>query len=511
VFKWQGIEFRVGNGDRGAQSVFPPSVHAEGGQYTWLVSPDDAPLVPVPTEIVQKVCGSPERSNGETATDGDFAILEGSRHSLLASLAGSMRKRGMSPEALEAALLADNLARCKPSLEEAEVREIARDIGRHPPDELASCLYRFTPLGESQTEEQAPTGPVPEAICLASVIEQGIEWVWHNRIPRGANSLLDGPPGVGKSFILLDVAARLTRGRPMPGEIVSGRSPANVLLLNAEDDLARTIRPRLETLGADLDRVFSLQEIVIDKLKRPPVLPDDLELIEKLIQDRAIELVTIDPFVAFISGEVDSHKDHHIRLVMHGIRQICERTQAAIVTVRHLNKLVSVTDPMYRGGGSIAIVGAARSAFLVGKHPSIPEQRVLARIKGNLCAEPEALAYVIAENADKKPTVEWVGAVELKAEDLLTKSNACDEEAREDRQVKLAGTRLLGALDALDPDQRGVSKKKARERARISGRDLTCAVADLVGEGIIEEIPVQVISGNGAARTFEGIRRKPKA
>jgi hypothetical protein len=281
-------------------------------------------------------------------------------------------------------------------------------------------------------------------------------------------------------------------------------------LLNAEDDLSRTVRPRLETLGADLSRIYSLQEIVIGKLKRPPVLPDDLELIEELIKQRAIELVTIDPFVAFISGEVDSHKDHHIRLVMHGIRQVCERTQAAIVTVRHLNKVVSVTDPLYRGGGSIAIIGAARSAFLVGKHPNIPEQRVLARVKGNLCAEPEALAYVIEENAEKKPTLEWLGSVELKAEDLLTKSNSCEEEAREERKVKIAGTRLLGALDALDPDRQGVTKTKARELARVSDRDLTCAIADLVADGVIEEVPVKVMTGNGAVRTFEGIRRKPK-
>src|SRR5262249_53743387 len=154
-------------------------------------------------------------------------------------------------------------------------------------------------------------------------------------------------------------------------------------------------------------------------------------------------------------------------------------------------------------------IGAARSALLVAKHPDFPEHRVLARVKGNLCAEPEALAYSIAaENG--RAMLEWHGSVELKAEDLLNKAKAREDDQQNIRQVKKSGSKLLAALDVIDPDRKGVSKKKAREEARISSRDLTCAITGLTKDGIIEEVPVEVMIGSGAKRQVEGIRRRPK-
>jgi hypothetical protein len=99
---------------------------------------------------------------------------------------------------------------------------------------------------------------------------------------------------------------------------------------------------------------------------------------------------------------------------------MAERTRAAVLVVRHLNKMVSVDEPLYRGGGSIGIIGAARSALLIGKHPEDPNGRVLCRTKGNLSPEPRALAFTI-EPYDDCGRLAWEGEVDFTAADLLAR------------------------------------------------------------------------------------------
>src|SRR5262249_44356010 len=184
------------------------------------------------------------------------------------------------------------------------------------------------------------------------------------------------------------------RGWAMPpGGGPGDCEPGDVLILNAEDDLARTIKPRLLAMDADLSKIHALTELPDGDQGRPPVLPDDLDRIEQTVIDLKVVFVVIDPLMAFLAGKVDAHKDSDVRRVLPRVKMLAERTQAAVLVVRHLNKLGSVSEPLYRGGGSIGIIGAARSALLVAKHPQDPGRRVLARTKGNLSAQPQALSY----------------------------------------------------------------------------------------------------------------------
>ncbi|HMF15144.1 MAG TPA: AAA family ATPase, partial [Gemmataceae bacterium] len=131
-----------------------------------------------------------------------------------------------------------------------------------------------------------------------------VEWLWNARVPRGMVSLCDGDPGCGKSTLSCDLAARVSRGWAMPSEPADGqvKKPAGVLLLNAEDDPERTIRPRLDAASADVKRVHILTAIRLGADdERPPVLPYDLPLIEDFIRDEGIALVVVDPFMAFLA------------------------------------------------------------------------------------------------------------------------------------------------------------------------------------------------------------------
>ena len=62
-------------------------------------------------------------------------------------------------------------------------------------------------------------------VHLADVRPEPIDWLWPGHIAAGKLTLIDGDPGVGKSLITLDLAARLTTGREFPdGSACAGRS-----------------------------------------------------------------------------------------------------------------------------------------------------------------------------------------------------------------------------------------------------------------------------------------------
>ena len=55
------------------------------------------------------------------------------------------------------------------------------------------------------------------AVTLASSIKpRPVRWLWPDRIPSGALTLLAGREGIGKSLVGVHLAAQLTRGT-LPG------------------------------------------------------------------------------------------------------------------------------------------------------------------------------------------------------------------------------------------------------------------------------------------------------
>jgi RecA-family ATPase len=221
-----------------------------------------------------------------------------------------------------------------------------------------------------------------------------VHWVWKNWIPLKKLTVLDGDPGLGKSTLLLDIAARLSRGAPMPDD--STGCGGSALLLTAEDGLDDTVRPRLEAANADLERIVCLRWIGEGLEQRPPAIPDDVPALEQLCLEENVRLVVIDPLVAFLANSVDTASDQNVRRVLHLLARVAERCNCAVVLLRHLNK-GSSAKAIYRGGGSIGIIGAARSGLLVAADPGRPEGRVLAVTKSNLARPPQSLGFRLRE------------------------------------------------------------------------------------------------------------------
>ena len=99
-------------------------------QYLAIVTGLGLDSLPVATSAISKKARQTTRTAAATAAN-DNAIPESSRNNTLASLAGTMRRKGMPTDAIEAALQVVNLRQCKPSLDPSEVTAIANSIGRY--------------------------------------------------------------------------------------------------------------------------------------------------------------------------------------------------------------------------------------------------------------------------------------------------------------------------------------------------------------------------------------------
>lgn len=260
-----------------------------------------------------------------------------------------------------------------------------------------------------------------DLVRLETLTPSPVAWLWRPWIPLGKLSLIDGDPGQGKSYVTLDLAARLSRGDALPDGSVNPHGPLTTLLIACEDGLADTVLPRLLALGADTKFVCSYQGEMKDGYSvRLPQLPDDLDTLEQMIRRSRARLVVIDPMMAFLGASVNTVSDQSVRSVLAPLAGLAERTGAAIVFVRHLNKSGG-KQAVYRGGGSIGIIAAMRTAMLIARHPHDRDQRVLAMVKCNLGPEPESLGFRLQASrlVPEGTEVAWSGPLDLRANDLV--------------------------------------------------------------------------------------------
>lgn len=263
--------------------------------------------------------------------------------------------------------------------------------------------------------------PTPAGVRFFDDIQpERVDWLWPGYLPAGKLAILDGDPGLGKSTVTIDLAARVSRGDAMPDG--SGRAaPGVVLLSSAEDGLSDTLRPRLDAAGAKLSRVATL-----DVGEQGIVLPDDIGRIRLAIVSTGAKLAILDPLMAYVSGRLKVNSDQDVRQALGPVARLAEETGCAILVVRHLRKADSATA-VYRGGGSIGIIGQARIGLAVAADPDDPDRRVLTVTKSNLGPMPASLSFGLEQWSGELPDgsdygasrVEWYGPSEKTASDLL--------------------------------------------------------------------------------------------
>jgi hypothetical protein len=287
-------------------------------------------------------------------------------------------------------------------------------------------LHELVPLAEA-ARNGAELGDEFVTVTLSAVTPEPVTWLWPDRLPAAKLVNLDGDPGLGKSTLALTFAAIVSTGGLWPDGTVC-EYPGDVVLLSAEDGIADTIVPRADAAGAKLTRIHAVQGVPIpgeDHALRLPTLADIAQL-RRLVEATAARLVIVDVLMAYLPGGTDSHKDQDIRAVLARLAALADATGATVLLLRHLNKAKGA-DPLYRGGGSIGIVGAARAAMLVAPDPDDPDRRVLAWSKSNLAPTPDSLAYRLIDTEPLHVAqVVWDGVSGHTARSLLVGADGDD-------------------------------------------------------------------------------------
>ena len=323
--------------------------------------------------------------------------------------------------------------------------------------------------------QHAPTASAatPVVVRLNDVEREDVEWMEVNRVAKGKVHMLDGDPGVGKTFITHAFMAAATTGAPLFGE-GDRREPARALLLTAEDGLGDTVRPRIEDMGGDLSRITVLTAVRKgDGEERHLSLVDDLSALGEVLSEGGYDVVIIDPINAYLGTELDTNRDAALRSVLTPIAALAAKHRVAIILVRHLTK-GSRDRAIYRGQGSIAYTAAARLAMIVGKNPDNEGERVIAWVKNNLGPEAPAIAFSLNDGQFR-----WLGETDVTASALVAPEQGPEERsALEEAKAFLRAALSEGPVSAADVMQMAKSEghsertikraKSANELAIIS-------------------------------------------
>ena len=327
--------------------------------------------------------------------------------------------------------------------------------------------------------------PELEAVVrsLADVQLEKLNWLWPWRIANGKFTLMVGDPGLGKSLVALDIAARVSRGVEWP-EGSSSAPQGSVLLLNGEDDVADTVVPRLTALGADLSQIK-----VVEGVRTPDgrqetsfTLAHHLEQLEwALVGMENPRLVVIDPISSFLRG-LDSNSNAVVRRMLGQLGDLAQRWQISILAVTHFAK--DNCGYSLRGAfGSMAFVAAARGVWLVAPDPLDSSRRLLLQLKNNLGRCASGLAFRMdSSECEAAPVVQWESEpVKLTADEIVKLARtlmrnsdqilrkAPREEAAECLAELLADGPRMGRHLLSDAEKQGFAERTIRRALRDMG------------------------------------------
>lgn len=305
-------------------------------------------------------------------------------------------------------------------------------------------------------------------IRMSEVQSQEIEWLWYPFIPYGKLTIIQGDPGDGKTTMVLNLAAKLSKGEALD-ENMKVTEPVNVIYQTAEDGLADTVKPRLELAGADCERI-----IVIDESDKSLSMVD--ERLEEAIVRTGARLLILDPIQAYLGGGMDMNRANEARDMTKKLGALAEKTKCAIILIGHMNK-ASGNKAAYRGMGSIDFFAVARSVLLVGRVEGEPNTRVVVQIKNNLAAFGHPKAFALSEEG-----FQWIGDYEITVDEVLggiaPKANKMELAKQMLRELAETHSAVLSNEIFDRADELGISKRtleNAKKELGIRARKINNA------------------------------------
>ncbi len=271
----------------GGYILWPPSLHPVSGKARHFIS--EEPPADFPAWLLED---AQRRRNGSAAEPITDVISEGDRDTTLASLAGSMRRRGMTATEIRVALEAVNKERCKPPLPAEEISKIAKSIARYEPGKVPKNLEPFAlEVLTARALSELPDPPGEDELLGPLCV-------------RGQRLILGGHTGEGKTTAALQIVRAVCKGEGFLDW--SGAGDVRALVLDAEQGL-KTVKRRLRE--ADLS-----DSELVDYVR----VPEGLELdsderhvaeVERVLRAGGYALVLADPLYKLHTGDSNAERE----------------------------------------------------------------------------------------------------------------------------------------------------------------------------------------------------------
>lgn len=281
--------------------------------------------------------------------------------------------------------------------------------------ELDKSARRHLKSG-GKTEEPSKYKFLQES--MEEVEEENLDWIWYPYLARGELSILEGDPGLGKSYLAEMAGGHFVDGIRLPSVKKLPKVKGKVAYFDIENSAGTVTKKRLTENGFENLRDYYQDEqpFTIDNDEHKIAVMDAIEKLKPI-------LVVFDTLNTYI-GKADIHKSSESQQALGWFREIAQRFNCSVLVLRHLTKGTK-TAAIYRGQGSIAFAGLARVVMTVGVVPDDPDTRAMTVTKINVTKPPKALTFYIEELPDTvksqdRSRFKWGEFVDLTSDEMLS-------------------------------------------------------------------------------------------
>lgn len=257
-------------------------------------------------------------------------------------------------------------------------------------------------------------------IAMNEVTEENIDWLWYPYLARGEMTIVEGDPGIGKSYLMQMISKGICDGEKLPSMKPAKRlETGKVAYFDIENNAGSVTKKRLKYNDCQhMENFFQEEEPF--SIDNEEALGHVYEAIEKL-RPAMIVFDTINLYI----GKADTAKGSETTQALAKFKDMAKRFNCSVVIVRHLTKGSNVTNALYRGQGNMAFAGMARIIISVGRDPEDPETKVVAVTKLNLAKHPKALTFTVDSLPDTlkdsdRSKFTWGNFVDLSADEVLS-------------------------------------------------------------------------------------------
>lgn len=462
---YDGVDIR----GEGGYIVAPPSIHPNGRKYEWEQDPMIYTIASVDDNIVNFLTPVPE-NRGRESYHVPEAIPEGERTNALVKLVCSQQAKGLSDEAIRAAVRAENETRCIPPLSDPELEK-----------EVFPALTRYR-KGNAPYYQTVPDKGVFRPVkkhsldmdAMDRVQEKAPDWLIMDYMPKYQITSLAGDGGSGKTTVWCALAAAVSSGNKtfiesfLPDDW-GGGIPQKVMFFSAEDSYEYTLKRRLRKNGAMLENIYSI-DIADDRF---PDVKFNSPFLEQLLDRYRPALCIFDPIQAFVPPDIRMGDRNSMRACLSPLIGYGEKYGTTTLIIEHANKQSNVWGRK-RIADSADIWDISRSVIMAGE-TNEPGVRYLSHEKSNYGPTGDTILYTIEDEV-----IRFKGYSAKKDKDFVTDVDYTTRQAPQREEAKEF------ILDYLKDGEKEVSDLDAMAKAQsISANSLKNAKAELKRDGKI--------------------------